>query len=194
MVEQRFNLLPHREMKRQWHRRVLGRQLLLAILLGAASALLWAVVLMAKESYLDGYHRSLSATVSELLPSYQEAQELLRQREDMVEKQRLLEQLDARRSTSVLILNDLAQSLPTGIFLTRLEEDGDKFRLEGRSINGELVAHFFEGLLKAAQLKDLKLEAVSIVEQEKSAPYSFSIDGQVQLIRANGARFSERQP
>jgi Tfp pilus assembly protein PilN len=103
------------------------------------------------------------------------------QRDDMLERQKILERLDARRSTSVMILDDVARALPSEAYLTRLEEDGDKFRLEGKALNNGAIAKLFESLVKSERLSALALEEIRLQEGESLAPYAFLIVGSVKL-------------
>lgn len=190
----RFNLLPHRDLKQRWSQRVLGRQLLVVVLLGMGSILLVELMLQLRDSYLTSYNNTINSAASQLVPDFRASQDLLRQRDDMLEKQRVLEKLDARRSTSVLILDDLARALPQGVYLIRVEEDGEKFRLEGRSVNSATIAHFFDLIAKSPWLANLILEEIRHVDDMQAAPYQFVINGQVSLIGTNDSAASERKP
>jgi type IV pilus assembly protein PilN len=190
----RFNLLPHRDIQQRWAQRVLGRQLLVVVLLGTGSALLVEMVLQLKDSYLTSYNNTINSAASQLVPDFRTSQDLLRQRDDMLEKQKILERLDARRSTSVLILDDLARALPQGVYLIRVEEDGEKFRLEGRSVNSGAIAHFFDSIVKSPWLANLILEEIRHVDDFQAVPYLFVINGQVSLIGTTDSSPAERKP
>ena len=193
-MNRRFNLLPHRELKHRWCLRVLGRQLLVVSGAGLVSILLVEGVLQLRVSYLEGYHRALSAAVSQLLPSFAAAKEASQRRNDLLERQNTLEKLDARRSTSVMILDGLARAMLQELYITRLEENGDTFRLEGRAVDTTTIASFFEVIVKSERLSNLELEEIRTVDEDQQAPYLFIINGQVRLIGMEGMSPHERQP
>jgi len=193
-MNRRFNLLPHRELKHRWCRRVLGRQLLVVSIAGFISILLVESVLQLRIGYLESYHRALSAGVSQLLPDFKAAKEASQRHNDLLERQKTLERLDARRSTSVMILDGLARAMLQELYLTRLEENGDRFRLEGRAVDTTAIASFFEGIVSSERLSNLELEEIRTVDEEQQAPYLFIINGQVRLIGMEAPSFPERQP
>lgn len=187
----RFNLLPHRSFRETRARQVLARQIALVSVVAFMSALLINGAVGLKVNYLQAYNLKLQSLVDQLVPSFQESQQLMKLRDDMLEKQQVLERLDARRSTSVLILNDVAQALPQDVYLTRLEEDGDRFRLEAKSVNSASVVRFFEAIVQSERLIGLALEEIRTQDGEHAAPYVFAINGQVKLAGKKSSSISE---
>ena len=177
----RFNLLPHRAQKQIWERRVLIRQISLVLLLALLVALVIHGVIVIRLNYLEAYNGGLRSAVEKILPDFRASQQLQKQRADMLERQKVLERLDARRSTSVMILDDVARALPPDAYLTRLEEDGERFRLEGKAINNAAIAKLFEMLVRSERLSGLTLEEIRMQEAESLAPYVFLIVGNVKL-------------
>lgn len=193
-MNRRFNLLPHRALKRRWCLQVLGRQLLVVSITGIASILMVEFALQLRVSYLEGYQSRLSAAVSQMLPNFRAAKEASQRHDDLLEKKNTLERLDARRSTSVMILDGLARAMPQEVYLTRLEENGDQFRLEGRAIDTQAIASFFEVIVKSERLSKLALEEIRTVDDAQQGPYLFIINGQVRLVGMEDAGRPERQP
>lgn len=190
----RFNLLPHRAQLKLWHRRVLLRQLSVVALLAIISALLVNSLFEMKVSHITAYNATLRSDTDVLVPAFQTSQQVMKQRDDMLEKQKILEMLDARRSTSVMILGDVARALSRDIYLTRLEEDGERFRLEGRSVNNAAIARFFESIVVSERLAAMSLEEIRMQEGEHAAPYTFAINGQVLLIGVGAHQAAGPQP
>lgn len=190
----RFNLMPHRLQMQLWHRRVLGRQMVVVLVAAMACALVLYGAYSAHVSFLETYNKTLRLAVDQIAPEYRASQQLMRARDDMLEKQKVLERLDARRSTSVLILNDVALALPSDIYLTRLEEDGEGFRLEGKSVNNGAIVHFFEQIVQSDRLAGLVLEEIRMQDGENIAPYIFAISGEVRLVGTTGVAKADRLP
>lgn len=180
----RFNLLPHRAQKQMWQKRVLLRQVGLVLVLALLTALLIHVSIFARLHYLEAYNREMQSALLKIIPEARASQQLLKQRDDMLERQKVLEGLDARRSTSVMILDDVARALPLDVYLTRLEEDGERLRLEGKAVNNATIAKFFESLVRSERLSGLALEEIRMQEGESPAPYVFLINGKVILAGA----------
>lgn len=180
-MNSRFNLLPHRAQRQLWKKRVLARQAGLVLAIAVLTALLIHSSIVARLNYLAAYNESLQSAVTKIIPEFQTSQQILKQRDEMLERQKVLEGLDARRSTSVLILDDVARALPPDAYLTSLEEDGERFRLEGRAINNAAIIKLFELLVRSERLSDLRLEEIRMKEGESLAPYVFLMIGSVRL-------------
>lgn len=164
-----------------WQKQVLGRQVSMVLLLAFLTALLIHGIVVTRLDYLESYNNSLQSAVTQMLPAYREAQQFVKQRDDMLERQKVLERLDARRSTSVMILDDVARAMLPEVYLTRLEEDGERFRLEGKAVNNAAIANFYELIVKSERLTALALEEIHVQEGESLAPYVFLINGKVRL-------------
>lgn len=190
----RFNLMPHRSQAQLWQRRVLARQMSVALLIAMLSALVLHGAYSWNVNFNKAYNATLRLAVDQIAPDFRAAQQLMKQRDDMLEKQKILERLDARRSTSVQILNDVALALSSDIYLTRLEEDGALFRLEGRSVNNAAIAQFFEQIVRSDRLTSLVLQEIRMEDGGNAAPYIFSISGQVRLFGSTSVVMSDRQP
>ena len=181
MTDRRFNLLPHRQMARARVWQVFLRQAL-ASAVGALMIVVGGVVLIRMQvSAADAFNQTLASELEKQLPRYQESRRLREQYQKMLQRQSLIEGLDARRSTSVLLLNDLAEAMPQNVYLTRLEEDGSRFRVEGRAVEASAIAKFLETLSASVYLGGLVLGEVKTQDQGASAPYLFSLEGKVRL-------------
>lgn len=180
----RFNLLPHRAQKQMWQKRTLVRQVGLVLVLALLTAMFIHVSIVARLNYLEAYNREMQSALLKIIPEARASQQLLKQRDDMLERQKVLEGLDARRSTSVMILDDVARALPPDVYLIRLEEDGERLRLEGKAVSNVTIAKFFESLVRSERLSGLALEEIRMQEGEGPAPYVFLINGKVILAGA----------
>lgn len=74
---QRFNLLPHQAMRRQWGLRVLGRQLFVTSMLGCLIALAALQVQWYRIEYVEGFNKALTDEILAQMPDYKKAQSLL---------------------------------------------------------------------------------------------------------------------
>ena len=181
MTSPRFNLLPHRQIATQYAGQVLLRQAIVSIVAALLCATAGLGLIQMRIAMVDGFNQALAAEMTDQAPSYAEARRLRGQYQKMLERQQLIEALDARRSTTVLLLNDVAESMPQDIYLVRIEEDGVVFRIEGRASEAGAIARFLERLAGSAYLKDLALGEVKTQEPESTAPYLFSLAGEVRL-------------
>jgi Tfp pilus assembly protein PilN len=190
----RFNLLPHRQILRQYAGQILLRQAIASVVAAVLCTVAGLGLIQMRVAMVDGFNQSLAAEMAGQAASYEEARRLRGQYQKMLERQRLIEALDARRSTSVLLLNDVAESMPQDVYLVRVEEDGVVFRLEGRATEAGAIARFLERLAGSSYLNDLVLGEVKNQEPESSAPYLFSLEGKVRLSHDVASASAHREP
>lgn len=112
MTSPRFNLLPHRQIATQYAGQVLLRQAIVSIVAALLCATAGLGLIQMRIAMVDGFNQALAAEMTDQAPSYAEARRLRGQYQKMLERQQLIEALDARRSTTVLLLNDVAESMP----------------------------------------------------------------------------------
>ncbi len=177
----RFNLLPHRQMSNDFCRQILWRQSAIVSVVAVALALLGQGWLSLRLADTAAQGRALNAAVGDLLVDYRQAGYLQQRYEQLLQRQRLIESLDGRRSTSVLLLADVAEALPDQLYLTRLEEDGARFTVEGRAVDNADVAKFLEKLSASAYLTDVVLNEIRAQDQDASAAFQFSLGARVLL-------------
>lgn len=181
MSGQRFNLLPHRQMSQDRLRKILWRQITVASAAAIVLALLGQGWLHLRLAYEREEGQTLNAAIEALLTDYRQAAYLQQRYAQLLQRQRLIEMLDARRSTSVLLLADVAEAMPDQVYLTRLEEDGAQFSVEGRAVDSTDIARFLEKLSASMHLADVVLNEIRAQEQDVAAVFQFSIGAHVKL-------------
>ena len=191
MMDIRFNLLPHRQMSRDLAWQIFARQATIAAFGALLMTALGSLVMESSNASKMSFHQALIEANQRMEPRVEQSLRLEQQYQRMVLRQKVIERLDARRSTSVLILNDLAAALPREVYLLRLSEDGENFEVEGKSVDAAAIARFLERLANSAYLQQIRLGEIRIQETEGMAAYQFSITGKVRL--ANMAKSKSEQ-
>ena len=179
MNGQRFNLLPHRQMARNRAWRIFTRQVTVA---SAAAVLVGGFVDVLIDIQKEGEVRvtqTILAEIDALSLEFETSRRLESEYQRMLKRQHLIETLDSRRSTSILILNHLIDALPRDVYLTRLEENGEQFVVEGRAVDAGSIARFFELLAQSRYLKQMTLGDIRAAEPESTAPFQFTFAGAV---------------
>ena len=177
----RFNLLPHRQMRATEARRTLVRQVAVVVLLSFASALAGEAWLSGRIASVTAENQILDNAINALLPDYRLAGQLQARYAHLIQRQQLIETLDARRSTSVLLLADIADALPAQVYLTRLEENGTRVLIVGSAVDSTDIARFMERLATSRYLTDVALSEIRSPTPEAAAPFEFMIEAGVRL-------------
>src|SRR3546814_8487098 len=75
----------------------------------------------------------LQTQISQVDTKIKEIEELDRQKSRLLARKEVIEQLQANRSQMVHLFDSLVRTIPDGVVLTSIKQEGEKLTLEGRS-------------------------------------------------------------
>ena len=126
-----INLLPWREAERQRRQ----REFLAAV---AASLVVGALVAFGVVMFYDGLIKTqnsrngrLTAEIQELDKSIEEIEGLERQKERLIARMEIIEQLQKSRPEIVHLFDEVARRLPEGVYLTSMSQSGANVEVNG---------------------------------------------------------------
>ncbi|MGE4650965.1 MAG: PilN domain-containing protein [Myxococcota bacterium] len=170
----RVNLLPVRETQRLAELRQQGMQLLLALILTAATIGFFHSSLNDRITQTRQRVDQMQSDIDQLAPQVAWVEEFREKKAELEQKLRVIDGLEAARTGPVRILDELAIHTPDRLWLKTLETRGRALRLSGESIDNDLVAAFLRALGSSPSFESVDLEST---EQEKSR------DGELKLVR-----------
>lgn len=146
----RINLLPWREQER--HRR--KRDLAIAAGVALGSVLLIGVLLKvqidamidaqrARNVYLEGQIAVLNRRIREI-------NELDKKKADLLARMGVIQELQESRPEIVHLLDQLVDVVPAGLFLTRLQQEGERITVEGRAQSNARVSALMRNIESSA--------------------------------------------
>jgi len=142
----RINLLPYREERRK----ALRQQFyVFAGLVTVLAGLVWFVGF----SYINGQIESqagknefLKSEIVLLDKQIEEIKKLKEQTDIMLARKRVIESLQANRSETVHLFNELARQLPPGVYLTSIKQEAQKITLVGYAQSNARVSTLMQNL------------------------------------------------
>ena len=191
MSDQRFNLLPHRQIARNRAWQIFSRQVAVVAVMAFLIGTLVNELIEIQRDSEGRLSQTIQDEIKTLSSEFEKSRRFESEYQRMLKRQHLIEDLDSRRSTSILILNHLIEALPREVYLTRLEENGERFVLEGRAVDAGNIARFFEHLAKAPYLQQMALGDIRAIEPESVAPFQFTFAGRVIHARAMSPNIGE---
>ncbi len=162
----RINLLPVRESRRVAGVRQQGT--LLGIFVGAA-VLLAAIIHIVKVSEVSRTRKHIVAAQAELrtLEEVRKEVERFMTEQDIIEqKLGVIAALERSRIGPVRILDEIATRIPKRLWLTNLSMQQGVLRLDGVSMDAEIVAAFMTGLGESPIISNVELEETKLEETE----------------------------
>jgi len=182
----RINLLPWRAERRKQRQKEFGVMLAFAALAGLA---LWFLVNSYYNGQISGQEERnayLQDQIRQVDIKIKEIDELDRQKSRLLARKEVIEQLQANRSQMVHLFDSLVRTIPDGVVLTSIKQEGEKLTLEGRSQSNARVSTYMRNLEGSGWMTSPELSIIEATGGVKGLPYAFSLT--VTLANPNAAR------
>ena len=182
----RINLLPWRAERRKQRQKDFGVMLGLAALAGL---LLWFLFNTYYNAQISGQRERntfLEQQITEVDKQIVEIEELDRQKTRLLARKEVIEQLQANRSQMVHLFDSLVRTIPDGVILTTIKQEGEKLTLEGRSQSNSRVSTYMRNLESSGWMTKPDLSIIEAKDGIAGLPYMFSLS--VQLANPNAPK------
>jgi len=142
----RVNLLPHREEKRQALRQQFYA---LSGLVAVLAAFIWFVGYSFINNLIERQvekNNFLKSEITVLDKQIEEIKKLKEQTESLLQRKQVIESLQANRTETVHLFNELAKQLPSGVYLKSIKQQGQKIMLIGYAQSNARVSTLMHNL------------------------------------------------
>lgn len=172
----RINLLPWRAERRKQRQREFVTMVALSALLGV---LAWFLLNSWYSAHIDGQVRRnayLDDQIGLLNAQIAEIEDLDRQRGHLLSRKEVIEQLQADRSRMVHLFDALVRTIPEGVVLTTLKQEGERLTLEGNAQSSARVSTYLRNLEGSGWMANPNL---TVIEAQRDGnaipglPYTF---------------------
>ncbi|MEQ1514671.1 MAG: PilN domain-containing protein [Lysobacteraceae bacterium] len=185
----RINLLPWRA-ERQKERK---KQFFLMLAISAVAGLaVWFMIntyynrqitgQQARNAFLDQEIVAVQAKITEI-------QALEEKKNKLLNRKIVIEELQANRSQMVHLFDSLVRTIPDGVILTSIKQEGDKLTLEGRSQSNARVSTYMRNFETSGWMSKPELSVIQAEGDDKGLPYTFSLT--VTLANPNAKKEGE---
>ena len=171
----KVNLLPWRAERRK------DRQQKFYVMLGMAGAIaliLGVVVTFYYSSQIDGQNKRnayLTDQIAKLDDQIKQIADLDKKKEKLLERKKVIEELQANRSQMVHLFDELVRTIPEGVRLTSVKQDGNKLTLEGQSQSNARVSAYMRNIEASGWMTNPDLSVIEVKGDDKTLPYAFSL-------------------
>jgi len=173
----RINLLPWREEQRLERQRQFLMTLVMTLVLGVFLVFMAGVIFNQKIDHQQFRNDMVKKEISQLEVRIKKIEELERTRARLISRKQVIERLQASRSTTVELLDNLAKSIPVGVTLTTIRQQGSTLELAGTSQSNARVSAYLRELELNELFQGPELAFVRSGSRADSAtePYQFNI-------------------
>lgn len=142
----RINLLPHREERRKALRQQFYA---LAGLVAVLAGVIWFVGYSLIDAMIERQAQKnnfLKGEIAVLDKQIEEIKKLKEQTESLLQRKQVIEALQANRTETVHLFNELAHQLPAGVYLKSIKQEGQKVTLAGYAQSNARVSTLMHNL------------------------------------------------
>jgi len=157
-----INLLPVREVRKRAEARQTVMQLVLTLILtlfgiGAVHARL-GTDMRRTESRIH----QMEKDIARFKPQLEQVEAFKKKKSELEKKIDVIDSLDRQRRGPVRLMAELADKIPQRAWLTSLETSGGSIKLQGESLDNELVALFLRDLGTSPYFQDVDLQGTKL--------------------------------
>ncbi len=187
----RINLLPWREEQRRERQRRFMLALLGSLVLGVVLVFLVGVVFDQKINHQQFRNELVKKEIQKLEVKIRRIDELERTRARLISRKKVIERLQASRSMTVELLDNLAKSIPVGVTLTTIRQQGVTLLLTGTSQSNARVSAYLRELESNNLFIDPQLDFVRTTSRPATAtePYQFSVTVNMRPAQSSGDEY-----
>lgn len=182
-----INLLPWREARREELKRAFLSILGLVAAAAVVSVLFADRVVNAQIDEQKARNDYVTQNISKLDEQVQEIRDLQRKRNQLVERMRVIQELQGNRPIIVRVLDQLVRTVPDGVFYTSVSSANQNLRISGVAESNNRVSSLMRRLDASNWLTNPNLDAVRAAPLYGDQANTFDLTVQVELPKKDSA-------
>ena len=163
----RINLLPWRAERRKQRQREFYAMLGMAAIGGLLLSLMVWFYYDRQVSGQEERNSFLQAEIDKVKLQNTEIDRLDSQKERLLARKTVIEELQSKRSQMVHLFDALVRTIPDGVVLTALKQEGDVLTLEGRTQSNARVSAYMRNLETSGWMTNPELAIIEARDPEK---------------------------
>ncbi len=171
----RINLLPWREEERRTRQREFGVASAGAVIAGVAVVMLTMLAYAQMISSQESRNERLTNEISELEKSIEEIDGLERQKERLLARMEIIDQLQKSRPEVVHLFAELARQLPEGVYLTGMKQTGSRIEIRGVAQSSTRVSALMRQVDASDWMADPEVDRVETTSTGSSRQAEFIV-------------------
>jgi type IV pilus assembly protein PilN len=176
-----INLLPWRDERRQEQKKAFLTTIGFVLALGVVLVLLADRVVNSQIDNQNARNRHLSEQITILDKQVEEIRDLQRKRNQLLDRMRVIQELQGNRPIIVRILDQLVRTVPDGVFYTGLDTKGKSISIRGVAESNNRVSSLMRQLDASDWLANPNLDKVSAAPEYGDQATLFNLTVQLEL-------------
>ena len=171
----RINLLPWRAERRKQRQKEFLAMLAVS---GVLALVLSFLIISYYNGQISGQNERigfLQTQIATVDAQIKEIEALDEKKGKLLARKEVIEQLQANRSKMVHLFDSLVRTIPDGVILTSVQQEGDKLTLQGRSQSNARVSNYMRNLEGAGWMTRPELSIIEAQAGDPGLPYAFTL-------------------
>lgn len=171
----RINLLPWRAERQKQRQQQFYVMLAVAVIGGLIA---WFMVDSYYDMQIAGQQKRnqfLDAEIVKLEAEIAEIAKLDEKKSKLLARKKVIEELQANRSQMVHLFDELVRTIPDGVILTSIKQDGDKLVLEGRTQSNARISTYMRNVEASQWMRSPELSIIEAKGEERGLPFVFTM-------------------
>ncbi len=156
----KINLLPWREERRQELKKEFLTILGAVAVFGVALVVVANMLVGGAVSAQQGRNSYLQKNIDELSKQVEEIKELEKKKRELLDRMKVIQELQGNRPIIVRIFDELVRSIPDGVFYQNLERKGSVITLTGIAESNNRISSLMRNLDKSEWFQEPNLTSV----------------------------------
>ena len=166
----KINLLPWRAERRAQRQKEFYGMLGLAAVAGVLLSFLIWFYYGQQISGQQTRNQFLEQEIAKVKAQNEEIKTLGRQKDRLLARKKVIEQLQANRSQMVHLFDSLVRTIPDGVALSNIKQEGEILTLEGRAQSNARVSAYMRNLEGSGWMTNPDLSIIDAKAEDKAAP------------------------
>ena len=189
----KINLLPWRAERRVQRQREFYAMLGVAAIAGVVLSFVLWLHYDRQVSGQQARNQFLEAEIKKVEAQNEQIKELDRQKDRLLARKKVIEELQANRSQMVHLFDSLVRTVPDGLALANIKQEGEVLTLQGRAQSNARVSAYMRNLESSGWMTKPDLSIIEAkpedgktplaTSQSRELPYAFTL--QVRLANPN---------
>ena len=185
----RINLLPWRAERRKLRQKDFLGMLGLAVAAGVLASFLVVSWYNSRIGNQNARNEYLKGEIAKVDVQIKEIEELDKKKGKLLARKEVIEQLQANRSQMVHLFDSLVRTIPDGVSLTSIKQEGDILTLGGRSQSNARVSTYMRNLESSGWMTNPDLNIIEAKAGNPGLPNEFNL--KVKLANPNAPKEGE---
>ncbi len=155
-----INLLPWREKKREQEK----KQFIIYLLVGLVSAIITVFLINYYATYLVDMqtqrNQRLKDEITQLEKQIKEISQIRKLRQALIARMNIVQNLQATRTLTVRLLDEIIKILPDGVYLYQVQRVGDKITLLGYAESNTNISKLMRSIQGSAWIQEPELTEI----------------------------------